>query len=81
MWLEMLAHAWSPRNFHHSEDNAKAKKMRSFCLGRGIASAMPDVSKYGSNSLEKTIARYFSTNSPRSVSVTCGIGRSGTLRR
>jgi hypothetical protein len=49
----MLAHAWSPRNFHHSEDNAKAKKMRSFDLGARVASAMPDVSKYGSNSLRK----------------------------
>ena len=28
MWLEVLAHAWSPRNLHHSENNAKTKKKR-----------------------------------------------------
>ena len=22
MWLEVLTRAWSPRNFHHSEENA-----------------------------------------------------------
>ena len=70
-----------PVIFTTAKTTRKQRKCEASVWGRGIASAMPDVSKYGSNSLEKTIARYFSTNSPRSVSVTCGIGRSGTLRR